>query len=261
MVVPLPARDPIFQVEQLSLSHPVRPRQAVVPILKRVSMEVERGGALTVVGPSGSGKSTLLRCLNRLAEPTGGTVRFDGRDIRSLDPQELRQRAALVMQTPVLFEGSVRDNLRLRPTGARGDFSEARLAHALADVGLDPGLLDRDAGTLSGGEKQRVAIARALLREPDALLLDEPTSALDPPNAALVVETICRLRERRRLSIVAVTHQPELVRRLGGSLVYLVGGEVQARECIDGVAAHSAADARLQAFLAGERPPVVTRPA
>ncbi len=93
--------------------------------------------ALVPVGPSGSGKSTLLRCLNRLAEPTGGRVRFEGVDVRALDPRDLRRRAALVMQTPVLFEGSVQDDLRVRPTGTPGDFSDASLASAVVKVGLE----------------------------------------------------------------------------------------------------------------------------
>jgi len=238
---------PIFEVEHLALAYPGRRGQPMVSILKDVSFTVERGRALTLVGPSGSGKSSLLRCLNRLEEPTAGTVRFEGRDIRDLDPRRLRRGAALVMQTPVVFEGTVRDNLRLRPADVDGDLSEVRLGQALADVGLEGELLDRDAATLSGGEKQRVTIARALLGDPRALLLDEPTSALDPPNAALVVETVSRLRESRGLSIVAVTHQPELVRRLGGMLLYLVKGEMQAYERVGDL------DVRLQAFLAGER--------
>src|SRR5437870_5511374 len=237
--------EPIIQVEHHSLT----------PILEGVSFSVERGRALTLVGPSGSGKSTLLRCLNRLVEPTAGTVRFDGRDVRALDPRELRRRVALVMQTPVLFEGTVRDNLRIRPADVPGDVSEDRLRTTLAEVGLEPDLLDRDAATLSGGEKQRVTMARALLRDPQALLLDEPTSALDPPNALLVVETVSRLRTTRGLSIVAVTDQPDLVRRLGGGLMYLVKGRVEAFESIDGPGAGAVVDARLQAFLAGERVP------
>ena len=146
-----PARDPIFQAEHLFLAHPTGCGQTAAAILHDISLEVERGGALALIGPSGSGKSTLLRCLNRLAEPTGGIVRFNGRDIRSLDPRELRRQAALVMQTPVLFEGTVRENLRLRSAGADDDFSDERLAASLADVGLDPAMLARDASTLSGG--------------------------------------------------------------------------------------------------------------
>jgi ABC-type methionine transport system ATPase subunit len=97
-----------------------------------------------------------------------------------------------------------------------------------------------------------VTIARALLRDPQALLLDEPTSALDPPNVTLVVETISRLRRTRRLTIVAVTHQPELVQRLGGWLLYLVRGHVEAREAVD--VSGAVGDGRLRAFLAGQRP-------
>jgi len=231
--------EPVFAVEHLSLAYPARRGQAAASILNDVSFSVERGQALTLVGPSGSGKSSLLRCLNRLEEPSAGTVRFAGRDVRSLDPRRLRRDAALVMQSPVLFEGTVRDNLLLRPAGIGGDFSEARLARTLVEVGLEERTLERDATTLSGGEKQRVTIARALLGDPRALLLDEPTSALDPPNAALVVEAVSRLRETRGLTIVASTHQPELVRRLGGELIFLVRGEVRT-------------DRRLDAFLAGE---------
>jgi putative ABC transport system ATP-binding protein len=249
MAAPFPPGDPLFEVEHLSLSSAGSGAQPPARILEDVSFGVERGSALVLVGPSGSGKSTLLRCLNRLAEPTAGHVRFDGRDLHSLDPRDLRRRAALVMQTPVLFDGTVRDNLRVRPVGTPGDFSDTRLTTAVVEVGLDAGLLERDAATLSGGEKQRVTIARALLGDPQALLLDEPTSALDPPNAALVVETVSRLRELRRLTIVAVTHQTELVRQLGGCLLYLVRGEVLAYERADG----AVTDARLQAFLAGER--------
>jgi ABC-type methionine transport system ATPase subunit len=232
--------EPIFAVERLSLAYPARRGQPAASILKDVSFSVGCGQTLTLVGPSGSGKSSLLRCLNRLEEPSAGSVRFEGRDIRSLDPRRLRREAALVTQSPVLFEGTVRDNLLLRPAGIGGDFSEARLERALVEVGLDAGALGRDASTLSGGEKQRVTIARALLGDPRVLLLDEPTSALDPPNAALVVETVSRLRETRGMTIVASTHQPELVRRLGGSLMFLVNGEVRT-------------DQRLDAFLAGER--------
>ena len=243
--------EPIFRVEHLSLAYPGRRGQPPAQILTDVSVEVVRGGALTLVGPSGSGKSSLLRCLNRLEEPTDGVVRFDGRPITELDPRELRRRAALVLQAPVLFEGTVRENLMVHAPAVTLDVSESRLRETLSEVGLEAALLERDAAMLSGGEKQRVTIARALLRDPQALLLDEPTSALDPPNATLVVQTICSLRESRGLSIVAVTHAPELVRRLGGALLYLVKGRVQAYEPVHGA---GVIDKRLQAFLSGTHP-------
>jgi ABC-type methionine transport system ATPase subunit len=244
---------PLIRLENIYKTYQVG--EIAVPVLKGVSLSIERGELVALMGASGSGKSTLLRCLNRLVEPTSGTLRFDGGDARSFDPRELRRRVALVMQTPVLFEGTVRDNLRVRPADAPGDLSEDRLRGALAEVGLEPDLLDREGATLSGGEKQRVTIARALLRDPQALLLDEPTSALDPPNSLLVVETISRLRAARGLSIVAVTHQADLVRRLGGGLLYLVKGRVEAFESVDGPGAGPVRDARLRAFLAGEQIP------
>lgn len=243
--------EPIFRVEHLSLAYPGRRGQPPAQILTDVSVDVERGGALTLVGPSGSGKSSLLRCLNRLEEPTDGVVRFDGRPITELDPRELRRRAALVLQTPVLFEGTVRENLMVHAPAVVLDISESRLRETLNEVGLEAALLERDAAMLSGGEKQRVTIARALLRDPQALLLDEPTSALDPPNVTLVVETIFGLRESRGLSIVAVTHAPELVRRLGGAVLYLVKGRVQAYEPVHGA---GVIDERLQSFLSGTHP-------
>jgi putative ABC transport system ATP-binding protein len=247
-VTDLAKSDAIFQVQQLSLAYPARRGHPAATILDDISVDVARGSALTLVGPSGSGKSSFLRCLNRLEEPTAGVVRFGGRSITELDPRELRRRAALVQQTPVLFEGTVRDNLVVHAAGAKLDVSESRLREALTVVGLDVALLERDAAMLSGGERQRVTIARALLRDPQALLLDEPTSALDPPNALLVVETICRLRETGGLTIVAVTHTPELVRRLGGTLLYLVKGRMETYEPVhDG----GVTDERLQAFLAG----------
>ena len=240
------------EVAGLSVVYPTRQGKHSVPVLEDVSFALARGGSLTLIGPSGSGKSTLLRSLNRLEEPTRGTVRFNGRDIRSIDPRELRQRAALVMQTPVLFDGTVRDNLRLRPVASALDSSDMRLGGALEEVGLPGEFLDRLAATLSVGEKQRVTIARALLTDPDALLLDEPTSALDPPNTALVIETILHLRRTRALTIVAVTHQTELLRRLGGHVLYLVQGRVHSLTCIDGLDPSAIGDAQLQAFLAGE---------
>jgi ABC-type multidrug transport system fused ATPase/permease subunit len=212
---------PILEARHLALTYPGGAR-----LLRDVSLSLPRGGALALVGPSGSGKSTVLRCLNRLIDPGSGEVLFDGRDVQSLDPRRLRRDVALVAQTPVLFAGTVRENLRVHPPDMALDLSEERIGAALADVGLPRAFLDRDASTLSGGEKQRATLARAVLGDPRVLLLDEPTSALDPDGIALVMDAILRLRAARSLSIVAVTHQRELVDRLGGQVVHLVAGAV-----------------------------------
>jgi putative ABC transport system ATP-binding protein len=241
-----------FEVDRLSLAYPQRYGSPAVAILNDVSFHVERGSTMTLVGPSGSGKSTVLRCLNRLTEPTAGCVRFKGRDIRSMDPLELRRRVALVQQTPVLFDGTVRDNLRMQPRLAPADVSAPNLERALVDVGLEGALLDRESDSLSGGEKQRVTIARALLGNPEALLLDEPTAALDPQSAALVIETIAAIQRARALTIVCVTHQLGLVTRLGGSLLYLVKGEVHAYERT-AAGLETARNGELHAFLWGGR--------
>lgn len=193
-------------------------------VLEGISVQVRAGEILSVIGPSGSGKSSLLRLLNRFDDPTEGEVRFQGKPLATYDPLELRRRIALVLQTPVMFEGSVRDNLRTRPRGAGGDLTEEVMSMVLKDVGLEGAFLDRKAADLSGGEKQRVAIARILLGRPEVLMLDEPTSALDPRNLVVVADLIRDLHQRQGLTVIVVTHRPELIQRIGGALLFLVEG-------------------------------------
>lgn len=143
--------------------------------LEGVTAELPRG-ATCIWGPSGAGKSTLLRLLNRLADPEQGRVLFESRDVRELDPLELRRRAVLVQQLPAPIPGTVGDNVSY---GARLLHRNVDLGLLLEHVALPVSYHDRDAVRLSVGEQQRLMLARALALEPDALLLDEPTSALD----------------------------------------------------------------------------------
>ena len=179
-------------------------------------------GATAIVGPSGSGKSTLLRLLNRLADPDEGVVRFHGRDVRELDPLELRRQVGLVPQLPAPVPGTVAENVRLGPKlhGYEVDpLPPLRLA------GLDEAFLERDASRLSVGEQQRVMLARALALEPEVLLLDEPTASLDDAATAAVEQALGGLRA---VSFVLVTHDPRQADRLAERTIRLSAGSVAA---------------------------------
>jgi len=197
-------------------------------LVDNVSVEVERGEVFVVFGPSGAGKSSLLRLLNRLDEPSSGTVYLDGTDYRDVPPTQLRRRIGLVPQRPTLTDGTVADNVAWGPR-LRGEPVDTDRLHALLDrLGLD-GVAGRDAADLSGGEAQRVAIARTLFNEPDALLLDEPASSLDA-EAAGAVETLIRdVMDAFSLAAVLVTHDADRAVRLGTRGVRLANGRVTHR--------------------------------
>ncbi|BDG10723.1 ABC transporter ATP-binding protein [Anaeromyxobacter paludicola] len=191
-----------------------------------VSVEVREGEVLAVVGPSGAGKSTFLRLLNRLDEPTGGTVYLDGQDYRSLPPRELRRRVGMVMQTASLFPGTVADNVRFGPRQRGVELPEAEVEALLRQVGL-PGFAGRDASRLSGGEAQRVAIARAVANEPAVLLLDEPTSALDEASKREIERLVAGVVEARGLTCVVITHDLAQAARVAGRVLVLEAGRVR----------------------------------
>jgi UDP-glucose/iron transport system ATP-binding protein len=178
-------------------------------------------GATGIVGPSGVGKSTLLRLLNRLADPSAGTVRYRGRDLREHDVLALRREVGLVPQLPALLEGTVADNVLYGPRLAK---QGADVAESLRLAGLDPAFDSRPADALSVGEQQRVMLARTLALQPSVLLLDEPTSALDDSTKAAVEATLRNLRERLGLSFVLVTHDLDQAARLADRVLVLEPG-------------------------------------
>jgi putative ABC transport system ATP-binding protein len=187
-----------------------------------------------VFGPSGAGKSTLLRLLNRLDEPTSGTVYLDGTDYRDLPPQEVRKRIGLVPQSPTLLPGSVADNVAWGPRLRDEPVDRNRVDRMLDRLGLD-GFSDRAAGELSGGEAQRVAIARTLFNEPDVLLLDEPASSLDATAARQVESLIETTATAFARAAVLVTHDADRARRLGTRGLRLNDGQVRARGSVPDV--------------------------
>ena len=201
-----------------------------------ISVQIPPGEVLAVVGPSGAGKSSFLRLLNRLDEPTGGTVLLNGEDYRGIAPRELRRRVGMVMQTAYVFPGGVAANIAFGPL-QRGELLTAEQLQALLDrVGL-AGYEDRDVGNLSGGEAQRVSVARTLANAPEALLLDEPTSALDEASARGIEALLLDIIQERRMTCVIVTHNTAQAARIAGRAMVLEAGRLvtigPAKEVLD----------------------------
>ncbi|MCB2188691.1 MAG: ATP-binding cassette domain-containing protein [Deltaproteobacteria bacterium] len=215
----------LLEEEVLSLTG-VRFAYGEAPLIRGVELGLAAGEAVWISGPSGGGKSTLLRLMNRLLSPSGGNIRFLGRLLEEWPPPQLRRRAVLLGQAPVMTAASLADNLYL-PFGFRAARDLTRppweeVAALLASLGL-PGLAPATpAGELSVGQRQRVALARVLLLAPRLLLLDEPLAPLDPASRGLVEE---RLEEYLRGggAVVLVSHQEPLFAHRG---LELVGGRL-----------------------------------
>lgn len=194
-------------------------------LVNDISIQVEKGETLSIVGPSGAGKSSFLRLLNRLDEPTTGTVLLNGTDYKTISPRELRRRIGMVLQAPYLFPGTVADNLRFGPTQQGKELEDTRLCHLLTQVGLDD-YADRDISRLSGGEAQRVSLARTLANSPEVLLLDEPTSALDRTAEGEVEKLLGEIIAAEGLTCLIITHNPAQALRLSKRSMLLESGQL-----------------------------------
>jgi ATP-binding cassette, subfamily B, bacterial len=179
------------------------------PVLHDVSLHIAAGSRLALVGPTGAGKSTLAKLVARLYDPTGGTVRFGGVDVRNATMASLRSRIVVIPQEGFLFNGTIRDNVRLAREGATDPEVDAALRavnaydrFASLPDGLDTEVRERGS-RLSAGEKQLVSLARAALADPALLVLDEATSSLDPGTEALVEGAVDRLLEGRTVVVIA----------------------------------------------------------
>ncbi|RCV87375.1 ABC transporter transmembrane domain-containing protein [Billgrantia montanilacus] len=202
--LPSPLRGEI-RLEGVAFTYPGRE----APALDSLDLWIRPGERIALVGPSGAGKSTLLGLLLRFYDPDRGRLTLDGIDLRELDPKALRATMGLVAQEPILFTGTVADNLRYgKPNAGLDELREAaRDANALAFVEALPLGFDTELGPggvqLSGGQRQRLAIARALLKNPSVLLLDEATSALDAESERLVQQALDRLMAGRTSLVIA----------------------------------------------------------
>jgi phosphonate transport system ATP-binding protein len=226
--------EPILQVKNLLKTYP-NGTQA----LKGISFDVQKGEFLVIIGLSGSGKSTLLRCINRLHDPTSGEIIFKGKNIASVQGEEvrdLRRKIAMIFQHFNLIpRHTVISNVLMGRLGSMGSwksifglFSDADQEKANKYLGL-VGISEKAkmrADNLSGGQQQRVAIARALTQDPEVLLADEPVASLDPATCHTVMDYLKKVNRELGITIVCNLHFLSLVRQYATRVIALKGGQI-----------------------------------
>ena len=224
-----------------------------IKALDGVSLEIDQGEVVVIIGPSGSGKSTLLRSLNLLEEPTSGQILVDGVDITDpkVDINVHRQKMGMVFQHFNLFPNmTVLRNMTIAPMKllhkSKGEI-EAKAMEQLRMVGLED-RADAYPSQLSGGQKQRIAIVRALCMEPEILLFDEPTSALDPEMVGEVLDVMKNLA-KEGMTMAVVTHEMGFAREVASRVVFMDAGTIVEQNTPQKIFEHPQSE-RLQNFLA-----------
>ena len=215
-----------LELRNISFAYPMRPDHKVY---NNMSLTIEAGQTVALVGPSGCGKSTVVALLERFYDPSEGSVKLDGVDIKSLRVNWLRQQIGLVSQEPVLFAGSIADNISYGKEGCTVEEIEsaARMANAHGFITAFPEGYDTQVGEkgvqLSGGQKQRVAIARAIIRDPKILILDEATSALDSASERVVQAALDKLLKAKKRTTIVIAHRLSTIRSADKIVVFSEG--------------------------------------
>ncbi|KAL9128636.1 MAG: hypothetical protein Q9217_002732 [Psora testacea] len=225
--LPVTSARGAIKFNNLSFSYPTRP---AVTIFKDLDFEIPQGSNVAIVGPSGGGKSTIASLLLRFYTPTKGSITIDGTDVSKMNVKQLRRKIGVVSQEPILFSGTIADNIAYaRPKATRAEIiAAARKANCrfIEDFpdGLDTSVGPRGA-QLSGGQKQRIAIARALVKNPDILILDEATSALDAESETLVNQALAALLKGNNTTI-SIAHRLSTIKRSDTIIVLSSDGTV-----------------------------------
>ena len=226
------------------------------PAVEPLDLAIDEGAITVLIGPSGCGKTTTLRMINRLIEPTAGTIAIGGTDVREQSVTELRRGIGYVIQQVGLFpHRTIAQNIAAVPRLLGWDKarSNERVHELAALVGLDEDMLDRFPGELSGGQQQRVGVARALAADPPVLLMDEPFGAVDPIVRGRLQRELLDLQQRVNKTIVLVTHDIDEAIALGDQVAILnVGGHLEQHAAPDELLAHPANEF-VESFLGAER--------
>lgn len=209
-----------LRFEQVSLS------QGGDAILGRIDDAFPKGKISTLVGPSGAGKTSVFKLCNGLMSPTRGDIYFNDKLIESYEPVELRRRIGLALQDATMISGTVRENLALPLTLQEKNLSDETAERYMHLVGLEPGLLTRDARRLSGGQRQKLSIARTLINQPEVLLLDEITSSLDRMSRQDIEQLILKINQNYGTTIIWITHSISQARTIGDYTWVMIDGRV-----------------------------------
>lgn len=217
----------VISFDHVSFSYPTRP---AVNIFEDLTFSVPPGTNVAIVGPSGGGKSTISSLLLRFYDPTAGSIKINGVDIKTMNLKSLRRRIGVVAQEPVLFSGTIAENIAYGvPKASLIDIIRAAKRANCNFISDFPDGLETPVGArgamLSGGQKQRIAIARALLKDPDILILDEATSALDAESETLVNEALSRLM-RGESTTISIAHRLSTIKRSDTIIVLGTDGKV-----------------------------------
>lgn len=218
-------RDVHIRLEKLKKDYP----NGTVAV-DGLDLDIYRGETLVLIGPSGCGKTTTLRMMNRLIEPSGGSILFDGEDTLAMDPVSLRLRMGYVIQGIGLFPHmSIFDNVAVVPRlkGVRGKELDSRVERSLEMVGLPRKAYGiKKPGELSGGQKQRIGVARALAGDPELILMDEPFGALDPITREVLQDELLKLKRELKKTIIFVTHDIHEAMKMGDRVAIMKQGRL-----------------------------------
>ena len=232
----MPATGPLLRLVGVTKRFDSPGNSAAITILSEVTLEVQKGESVAIVGPSGSGKSTLLHIIGTLDRPSSGSVTLDAQDLGAMDEKQLalvrNRQVGFVFQSHYLLpQCTVLENVLVptlaSPDAAARNGASARAERLLKRVGLGERLHHRP-GQLSGGEQQRVAVVRALINQPQLLLADEPTGSLDPSSAGKLSQLLLELNREEGVTLIVVTHARELAQRMGRVLELKQGRLVSA---------------------------------
>lgn len=188
-------------------------------ILNIDHLNINKNSVTSIVGESGSGKTTLLKMLNNIISPDEGEIYYNGKELNQFNPIDLRRRVVMLPQTPIIYKGSILDNILIGKKFSKSEIYDIKEIETLLEKFNVNKKLNEPAENLSGGEKQRVCLIRVLIMNPEVILLDEPTSALDENTEDLVINYVVEYVKKNNKTLIMVTHSKEIAKKYSDHII------------------------------------------